>query len=68
MADKVNERLPEEQRFELLGWHFEKTQRLNREYRRLYPDGRLIWRIRVLWTISFVCLLISVWGLRHFVW
>jgi len=29
MVDRVNEKLPEENQFETLGWYFSKTQRLH---------------------------------------
>jgi hypothetical protein len=39
----VNEKLPERDRFLLMGWYWNKQQRVLKEYRRLYPDGRLDW-------------------------
>ncbi|MFL6415840.1 MAG: hypothetical protein ACJ74Y_09250, partial [Bryobacteraceae bacterium] len=35
MMDKVNERLPERERFQPLGWYWTKSRRLHREYKRL---------------------------------
>jgi hypothetical protein len=66
MVDMVNDRLPEVERFGALGWHFSKTQRLHREYRRLHPDGQLLVRLRVLMALSAVCLLICAWSLGFF--
>jgi hypothetical protein len=63
MMDKVNARLPQEQQFDPSWWYFPKTQRLHREYRRLYPEGRLFQRVRTLMAVSFVCLLTSAWCL-----
>jgi len=63
MVDAVNEKLPKDEQFEVLGWYFSKTQRLHREYRRLYPDGRLLQRVRLLSALMAVCLLICIWGL-----
>ena len=67
MVDRVNEKLPEENQFETLGWYFSKTQRLHREYRRIYPEGRLLLKVRVLAALMFGCLLVCVWGLGLFV-
>lgn len=66
MIDKVNEKLPKEEQFESLGWYTEKTLRLHREYKRLYPDGQLLLRDRVVIALGIVCLLICAWGFRFF--
>jgi hypothetical protein len=66
MMDKVNAKLPKEEQFDSLGWYFPKSQRLQREYKRLYPDGRLLLKVRVLTALMFGCLLISVWGFGFF--
>ena len=44
IVDAVNAKLPKQEQFEPLGWYLTKTIRLHREYRRLYPTGRLLWR------------------------
>jgi len=62
MVDKVNDKLPKEEQFAVLGWYFAKNQRLHREYRRLYPDGRLLFKVRMLLVLGIACLLISAWG------
>ena len=62
MVDKVNDKLPKEEQFAVLGWYFAKTQRLHREYKRLYPDGHLLVKVRVLMALGIACLLISAWG------
>jgi hypothetical protein len=66
MIDKVNERLPKEKQFESLGWYSSKYQRLDREYRRLYPDGRLLMQVRILGALGIACSLISGWGFGFF--
>ena len=66
MVDKVNDMLPKGEQFAPLGWYFSKYQRLNREYKRLYPAGRLLLRVRVLTVLMFACLLICAWGLGFF--
>ena len=66
MVDKVNEKLPKGEQFGALGWYFSKTQRLHREYKKLYPGGHLLLRFRVVMALMFACLLICVWGFGFF--
>jgi hypothetical protein len=66
MVDKVNEVLPKEGQFEPLGWHLSKRQRLRREYKRLFPDGRLHFKLRVLTALMFACVLALAWGFWGF--
>jgi hypothetical protein len=68
MVDKVNERLPEEQQFALLGRYWSKRQRLHREYKRLYPDGGLLRRLRTLVVLACSCLLICVLSFGLLAW
>jgi hypothetical protein len=58
MVDKVNDMLPKNEQFAPLGWYFSKYQRLTREYKRLYPGGRLLLKFRVLRALTLVCFLI----------
>ena len=44
MVQAVNAKLPVNERFAEFGWYLSKTQRLFREYRRLYPAGTLVRR------------------------
>jgi len=66
MLDKVNDKLPKGEQFALLGWYCSKRQRLHREYARLYPEGRLILKVRVLMALMFASLLICAWGFGFF--
>jgi hypothetical protein len=66
MVDKVNERLPEGEQFDPLGWYTSKALRLHREYKRLFPDGRLHLKLWVLTGLMFACLVISAWGFGFF--
>ena len=59
IVDAVNEKLPKNDQFEHLGWYLTKTLRLHREYRRFYPNGKLLRRQGVLWTIMLVCLILA---------
>lgn len=58
MVDEVNAKLPTNEQFNGLGWYAAKTQRLHREYRRLFPSGRLLWRQRILTVAALICLLV----------
>jgi hypothetical protein len=62
MMDKVNDKLPKADQFDPLGWYPSKTLRLRREYRRLYPDGRILKKLHALTALMFTCFLISAWG------
>jgi hypothetical protein len=67
MVDKVNARLAKEEQFALLGWHSSKYVRLHLEYKRPYPDGRLLFKARRLTALSFVCIVTCGWGFGIFV-
>jgi hypothetical protein len=66
MVDKVNDKLPEECQFSPIWWYWSKYQRLFAEYKKLYPDGRLLRRFRILGVLAFAYLLASAWGLGFF--
>jgi hypothetical protein len=66
IMDRVNERLPKEERFKTLWWYASKYHRLHREYKRLYPDGGLVLKYRVLTALMFALLLICAWGFGFF--
>jgi hypothetical protein len=66
MIDSVNERLPADENLDSVGWHPAKYQLLNQEYKRLYPDGRLPSKIRIITVIMFACLGVCAWGFRFF--
>ena len=60
MVDEVNAKLPTKEQFNGLGWYPAKTQRLHREYRRLFPSGRLLWRQGILAVAALLCVLVIV--------
>ena len=66
MIDKVNNKLPEEGRFEWFGWNLLKYQKLIRDYRMFYPDGQLLFRVRLVSVLLFVWMLVCAWGFRFF--
>jgi hypothetical protein len=65
MVDAVNSRLDEKDQFSHLGWHPMKTIRLRREYRRMFPDGRLIEKLSSVAGAQLV-LLLALAGIMKF--
>jgi hypothetical protein len=59
MVEAVNERLPSREQFDPFWWGPAKILKLQREYRRLYPDGRLLRRQGFLVAAMFVCILLT---------
>jgi hypothetical protein len=60
MLDEVNAHLPKESQFSEFGWWLGKSQRLHGEYRRLFPDRKLL---IIFWTVSalgYACALLLV--------
>jgi hypothetical protein len=59
IVDAVNAKLPPEEQFDLLAWYATKSLKLNSVYRRLYPQGRLLWREGVLAATGLFCLVLA---------
>ena len=57
MVKEVNSRLPKDSQFSPMGWYLSKTLRLHHEYKRLFPNGTLLVRVRVAIGIAFGWLL-----------
>jgi hypothetical protein len=66
MVAAVNRRLPKDQQFAPLGWYWTKTHRVQTEYKRLYPDGPLLRKVRTLWFLMFACFLTCICVLLFF--
>jgi hypothetical protein len=66
IVDQVNAKLPKSAQFDSLWWYASKTFRLHSEYKRLYPEGRLLFKFRVLMALMFSCLLVCAWALGFF--
>jgi hypothetical protein len=62
----VNLRLPREQQFDPLWWHWPKRRRLMTEYRRQYPDRALEIKYRILVAAAFVSIFAAVWAIGFF--
>jgi hypothetical protein len=63
MIDEVNAKLPKGEQIDPAGWYFAKTSRLHGEYRRLFPRGRLLLKIRLVTALMFVLAGVTAWGL-----
>ena len=55
--EKVNDQLPEDQRFAALAWYYGKRRRFEREYERLFPDRKLRRKERTLLLLGAIVLL-----------
>jgi len=54
MVDRVNERLPQKEQFEPLGWYLPKQVNLWRAYKTLYPNGTLLSQVHLLTAFGVV--------------
>jgi len=65
MIGEVNRKLPEDQQISYLWGHYAKYQRILREYRRLYPKGRLgsAWMLLValVFTLGIAAMVLAVY-------
>jgi hypothetical protein len=66
IVEKVNSRLTKEEQFAPVGWYWSKFQRLHREYQRLFPDGRLLFKFWVAMVLMFAGLIVCSWGIGLF--
>ena len=57
MIGEINRRLPDEQKVSYLFGHFAKFAKVSGEYRRLYPDGRLLQLYRSFLFLGIVLLI-----------
>jgi hypothetical protein len=66
MVEQVNSHLPKDSHFSPIGWHLSKSLHVHREYKRLFPKGTLLVKVRITIAIAFGCLLSGVWALGLF--
>ena len=59
IVDAVNAKLPTDDQFDRIGWFLPKTLRLHRQYRHLYPDGRLVQRQGILAATMLFCIVLA---------
>jgi hypothetical protein len=63
---EINRRLPELDRISYLFGHYEKYRHIFNEYRRLYPNGRLLLWFKLLLCLGFGLLAIFAWQFGMF--
>ena len=56
-VEKVNDLLPQGQRFQALGWYYGKRRRFEKECERLFPDRKLRRKERTLMLLGTIALL-----------
>jgi hypothetical protein len=66
MVDAVNQRLPQDEQLNPLGWYWTKYRKLLVKYRQFYPDRALEKRVTTLGAIGFAALLVAVWAIGFF--
>ncbi len=54
---KINESLPERERISYLNW----TSKVYKQYRRIYPRGKLVLMVRIGMVAMLACFLVIVW-------
>lgn len=66
IVDKVNEKIPQGEQFDWIGWYLSKTQRLHREYKRLYPECPLLSQLYIAAALALTSILICLRALGFF--
>lgn len=65
MVGRVNRRLPDDQQISYLWGTYSKQQRVLKEYKRLYPDGRLdggfFWLVALMFALGISAMLVAVY-------
>lgn len=66
LVAQVNSLSPQELELSRVGGDVMKLMHLHREYQKLFPEGNLVLRIRVMMALMFVCLLVASLAVRGF--
>jgi hypothetical protein len=66
MISKVNNKLPDAEKFADLFWYPSKRRKLHRKYRTFYPDGRLLIQVHILTAVIFMCFFVTAWSFGFF--
>ena len=66
MIGKVNRKLPDNDQIGYLGFYWSKVRRIFREYRRLYPGGRLAALYKVLTAVGCGLMVACAWAIGIF--
>jgi hypothetical protein len=64
IIEMVNRKLPQDQQISPLGGYYSKYKKITWEYRRLYPNGRLIVKMRLLTALGFISIFAIAVGWR----
>jgi hypothetical protein len=64
LVAQVNSLCPQELEMSRPGGDVLKLLHLHREYRRLFPEGNLLFRIRIMIAMLFACMLVAVLAVR----
>jgi hypothetical protein len=65
IIEAVNAKLPSDDQFGYLVWYQARILRLHREYRRLYPHGKLLIRAGIFAVLMWCCIVVGM-GLAGF--
>jgi hypothetical protein len=65
MIGEVNRKLPDDQQISYFFFHFEKIERIKREYRRLYPNSCVDFIQAALGWTGFIFVLLAGWTSAH---
>lgn len=52
MAERINERSPEDRKVSCFGWHYLKYRRLTADYEELYPHGKLASYLKIAFVLT----------------
>jgi hypothetical protein len=66
MVDELNRKLPPEDSFSHLGWHWTKYKRFIREYERCFPASPNPRYLRIVFCVMMASLIGGAWGLGFF--
>jgi hypothetical protein len=66
MIGEINRRLPDDERTSYLFGHFGKYAKISAEYRRLYPQGRLLQLYRAFLFLGIALLIAFAWRIGMF--
>jgi len=66
IVEDVNLKIPEAQQFGYTDWYVGKMGKLKKQYRRSYPEGRLVSLFNICTTLSVVFFLAFIWRAGFF--
>ena len=66
LVGQVNSLCPQELQSAHAGADVLKLLHLHREYQRLFPEGNLLFKIRIMMVLMFACMLAAAFAVRNF--